>query len=306
MSIHKVLVTGASGFVGGYIARRLLGRGYKVQALAQQGLEHLVPKGCEVITGDLRNDESVNKCIQGCDAVVHAAYLGDYGITPEEHFLANVVGSYRLLDKARISNVSRFIYISSMAVYSYSPENMLYRPVDENHPTWGTSLYAACKLAIEAYCRSYYSTFGLNTTIIRPGQVYGIQRAEQFYWLKLAQEVISRPSVKVTGGGMIVAADDVAEIVAVMLERQDMGGEIYNAVDFFLSWEEYAKLVKKKAGTNTVIEAEEIPPDHFLISNDKIRKLGISLKGMAGLESFVEEILHLAQRKEKHNNEISN
>ncbi|MCC7340843.1 MAG: NAD-dependent epimerase/dehydratase family protein [Bryobacterales bacterium] len=112
--MKPVLVTGASGFVGWHIARLLLDEGYPVRALVRKG-SAVLGLAVEICEGDLRDARSVQRAIQGCDYVFHAA--ADYRLWarhPEEIFETNVRGTAQLLELASIEGVERFVYTSTV------------------------------------------------------------------------------------------------------------------------------------------------------------------------------------------------
>lgn len=112
----RALVTGAGGFLGGAIARRLVARGWAVRSYARGDYPQLAAAGVECVRGDLADDESVTEAVAGCDVVFHvAAKAGAWG--PEaEYYQANVVGTHHILAACRAMGVRRLVYTSSPSV----------------------------------------------------------------------------------------------------------------------------------------------------------------------------------------------
>lgn len=112
----RALVTGAGGFLGGAIARRLLARGWAVRSFARGEYPELAATGVECVRGDLADDEAVTEAVAGCDLVFHvAAKAGAWG--PEsEYYQANVVGTHNVLAACRAMAVRRLIHTSSPSV----------------------------------------------------------------------------------------------------------------------------------------------------------------------------------------------
>jgi dihydroflavonol-4-reductase len=113
--MKSILVTGATGFVGWHVARKLLDRGYRVRALARdpQRLQEL--DGVEPFKGDLRDPESLSRAVEGCSVVYHIA--ADYRLwapDPQEMYRSNVEGTRSLLDAARKAQVNRVVYTSTV------------------------------------------------------------------------------------------------------------------------------------------------------------------------------------------------
>lgn len=112
--MKPVLVTGATGFLGWHVARKLLNRGYRVRALARD-LSRLRELEAEPVQGDLRDAESLRRAVAGCSLVYHVA--ADYRLwakNPDELYRSNVDGTRNLLDAARAAGVERVVYTSTV------------------------------------------------------------------------------------------------------------------------------------------------------------------------------------------------
>ena len=113
-----VLVTGATGFIGGNVARTLLDRGYQVRALARKDSNTLALEGTntEVVYGDLLDRESLARALQGCRALVHCAALYSYWVRdPKRIYEANVMGTKLVLEEALKAGVERCVYTSTVS-----------------------------------------------------------------------------------------------------------------------------------------------------------------------------------------------
>jgi dihydroflavonol-4-reductase len=120
--VKPTLVTGASGFVGWHLARKVLERGHRVRALVRPGSS--VPElGVETVTGDLRDPESLKRAVAGCAVVFHAA--ADYRLwapDPQELYRSNVDGTRHLLEAARNAGVERVVYTSTVGAIGLVPD----------------------------------------------------------------------------------------------------------------------------------------------------------------------------------------
>jgi len=130
----KVFLTGATGFVGSHVARELAGMGAKLRLLVRKTsrIDNLEGIDGELVTGDLREPESLRAGVSGCDAVMHVA--ADYRLwvrDPKEMYAANVDGTRDLLRIAREENVSRVVYTSSVATMGFKKDGTI---VDEETP----------------------------------------------------------------------------------------------------------------------------------------------------------------------------
>jgi len=117
--VNHVLVTGATGFIGGHVAAELLRRGYRVRILVRDKTDpgHMVALGAEVARGDLLDVAAVERAVAGCDAVLHLA--ADYRLwAPDEQIIyrTNVDGTRNVLAAALAAGVSRVVYTSTVAV----------------------------------------------------------------------------------------------------------------------------------------------------------------------------------------------
>jgi dihydroflavonol-4-reductase len=167
----KVFLTGATGFVGGHVARELAARGAELRLLVRpsSNLANLEGLSAETVTGDLLEPESLRSAIRGCDAVLHVA--ADYRLWvryPDAMYRSNVEGTRALLRIAREERVPRFIYTSSVATMGFKTDGTI---VDETTPVsladmvghYKRSKFLAEQVAIEA-ARDGQSVLILNPT----------------------------------------------------------------------------------------------------------------------------------------------
>src|ERR1043165_4868813 len=118
------LVTGASGFLGWHVARALLERGHSVRALVRPG-SHVLDLDVDVITGDLRDRESLDRAVEGCGLVFHVA--ADYRLwakDPTELYRSNVDGTHHLMEAARAARVERIVYTSTVGCIGIPRDNL--------------------------------------------------------------------------------------------------------------------------------------------------------------------------------------
>lgn len=178
----KVLVTGASGFIGSHLVERLVELGANVRALAHYnsrndwGLLELLPttiqNEIEVVLGDLTDPHSTAKMIQGCGIIFHLAALiaipYSY-IAPAYYVASNCGGTVNLLEAARNHGVERFVHTSTSETYGTAQ----YTPIDEAHPLRGQSPYAASKIGADKLAESYHLSFALPVVTLRPFNTFG-------------------------------------------------------------------------------------------------------------------------------------
>ncbi len=181
MSKH-ILVTGADGFIGSHLTEMLVEKGYKVKALAYynsfnswgwlDALPQDVMQEVEVITGDVRDPNGVRVAMQGVDQVYHLAALIAIPFSyhsPDTYIDTNIKGTLNVLQAARDLNTSRVLITSTSEVYGTAQ----YVPIDENHPYQGQSPYSATKIGADRLAESFYRSFNMPISIVRPFNTYG-------------------------------------------------------------------------------------------------------------------------------------
>ena len=156
----RALVTGASGFIGGHLVRRLLDRKDSVRVLCRPSnsfaIAQLSALGAEVVLGDLRDEDSLTRAMRDVDVVFHCAGLASDCAPKEEVHLINVKGTQLCLEAARQQGVKRFVHLSSFVVLGKYQDP-----------------YTATKREGEKLVRSFSGKYSLPTTILRPPIVYG-------------------------------------------------------------------------------------------------------------------------------------
>ena len=171
----KYLVTGGAGFIGSCIARKLLKSGHEVWIIdnLRTGFVANVPNAAIFIQGDCSDQKTIDKLnFRKFDAILHIAGQSSGEIsfeTPVYDINSNTVSSLLLLDFAKKTNCSRFIYASTMSVYGDTKEAY----ASEDLPPSPKSFYAVGKLATENYLRIFYDTNNINFTALRYFNTYG-------------------------------------------------------------------------------------------------------------------------------------
>jgi len=179
---RQVLVTGAGGFIGSHLTEALVKAGAKVRVFIRYNsrdgrgnLEDLEPKvldQIEIIAGDLRDADVIERSVKGCDAVFHLGAL--VGIpysykNPREVVETNMLGTFNILTAARDQGVGKVVHTSTSEVYG----SARYVPIDEAHPLQGQSPYSASKIGADMLAESFYASFELPVVTIRPFNCYG-------------------------------------------------------------------------------------------------------------------------------------
>lgn len=179
---RKILVTGADGFIGSHLTEELVKRGYEVKAFAYYNsfnnwgwldtLPKEIMKNVEVFCGDIRDPNGVREAMKGCKAVFHLAALIAIPFSyhsPDSYVDTNIKGTLNVLQAARDLDIERLLVTSTSEVYGTA----MYVPIDEKHPYQGQSPYSATKIGADRLAESFYRSFNLPVTIVRPFNTYG-------------------------------------------------------------------------------------------------------------------------------------
>ena len=294
-----VALTGASGFVGSYTAAALKREGHRVRALVRptSRREHIAAYVDEWTVGDQSDEQVQAALVAGVDAVIHnSADWEALAQAPVRNFERNALASLKLLEAARAASVEQFLFVSSVAVHH---EILPGGRIDENHPTWPSSLYGAYKASIEPHLKAYFHTYGMNTSAWRPAAIYGIPPAiEDAQWLDLVRAARSGGTIDTNKGGKITHVQDVADALALAIDDADVAGQFFNLVDGYMYWQQAAEFAKELAGSNTTIVDRKGagPKNQF----DKAKAVaffdrhgnGIALRrGGDGVREYVRELL---------------
>ncbi|MBN2488636.1 MAG: NAD-dependent epimerase/dehydratase family protein [Methanosarcinaceae archaeon] len=234
--MQKILITGGLGQVGSYLVDRLCNIA-EVTVLDNYSstTREFVPEGVKVVRDDILSQCAREMVLQN-DVIIHtAAQISVAGSIEDPLFDArnNVFGTLNLLEAARSSDISRFVYFSSAAVYG-NPE---YLPIDEAHPQNPLSPYGASKLSGEKYCLMYNKAFGVPTVCIRPFNIYSPRQNPSNPYSgvisKFMEQVKNNRSPVIFGDGSqtrdFVSVHDVVELVLLAIENNRMEGEVFNA-----------------------------------------------------------------------------
>ena len=178
----KILVTGADGFIGSHLTEELVEKGYYVKAFVYYNsfnnwgwldtLPKRIMKNVEIFQGDIRDPNGVSEAAEDVDAIFHLAALIAIPFSyhsPDTYVETNIKGTLNVLQAARKLNIKRILVTSTSEVYGTAQ----YVPIDEKHPFQGQSPYSATKIGADRLAESFYRSFQLPVTIVRPFNTYG-------------------------------------------------------------------------------------------------------------------------------------
>ncbi len=222
-----VLVTGAAGFVGSAVVRRMLGRGYAVRALVRQTSDRRNIDGLEVetVVGDLTDRASLVDALRGCTGLCHVAAAYRLWVPdPAPMFRVNVDGTRDLLEAAAEAGVERIVYTSSVATLGILPGGA---PADEDTPAAFADMigpYKQSKFRAEELVRRLIASRSLPVVIVNPSTPIGPGDVRPTPTGRMIVEAAAgRMPAYVDTGLNVVHVDDVAEGHVLAFEKGDVG-----------------------------------------------------------------------------------
>jgi nucleoside-diphosphate-sugar epimerase len=222
----NVLVTGATGFTGSHLAKKLYQSGHDVRILVRDKARVSQSKDFdpEIIQGDIRDPNSVGLAVKGIDIVYHiAAVYRTAGIADRVYRDTHVEGTEILLKAAFKSNVNRFVHCSTVGVHGHISKP----PANETYPFNPGDIYQLTKLEGEKKALQFCEETGLPVTVIRPCPIYGPGDMRLYKLFKLS----SRKIVPVLGNGEVyyhmVYIDDLVDAFILAGHKSNAIGEAY-------------------------------------------------------------------------------
>lgn len=290
----KVLVTGADGFIGSHLTEELVKKGYEVRAFAYYNsfntwgwldtLPEDIMKHVDVFCGDIRDPNGVKTAMKKVDEVFHLAALIAIPFSyhsPDSYVDTNIKGTLNVLQAARELETSRILITSTSEVYGTAQ----YVPIDEKHPYQGQSPYSATKIGADRLAESFYRSFNMPISIVRPFNTYGPRQS--------ARAVIPTIITQLLGGkeeirlGSLTPTrdfnyvkDTINGFIAIAESERTIGEEINIATKQEISIGDLAKEIIAQINPNAkiVCDEERLRPEksevnRLLGDNTKIKTL---------------------------------
>lgn len=292
--MKKALVTGADGFIGSHLTESLLEKGYQVKAFVYYnsfnnwGWLDTLPKEklsqIEIFSGDVRDPNVVREAMKGVDLVFHLAALIAIPFSyhsPDSYVDTNIKGTLNVLQAARELNTERLLVTSTSEVYGTAQ----YVPIDEKHPYQGQSPYSATKIGADRLAESFYRSFKLPVTIVRPFNTYGPrQSARAVIPTIITQLLAGKDEIKL--GSLAptrdfnYVKDTAAGFLAIAKSQKTIGEEINIATQQEISIGDLANEIISQIRPSAKIICDEarLRPEksevnRLLGSNEKIMRL---------------------------------
>lgn len=290
----KVLVTGADGFIGSHLVEALLDEGYGVRAFVYYNsfntwgwLDTLTKdklQKIEVFVGDIRDPNGVREAMKGIDEVYHLAALIAIPFSyhsPDSYIDTNIKGTLNILQSARDLKTKRILITSTSEVYGTAK----YVPIDESHPLQGQSPYSATKIGADKIAESFYRSFNMPITIVRPFNTYGPRQSARAVIPTIITQLISGAQEIKLGSltptrDFNYVKDTVQGFIEIAKSEKTIGKEINIATQNEISIGDIAQILINKINPNVNIICDEdrLRPtksevNRLLGSNEKIKQL---------------------------------
>lgn len=289
----RVLITGADGFIGSHLTESLVESGFTVKAFVQynsfnswgwlDSLDKKIVDNIQVFSGDIRDPHGVKLAMKDVDTVFHLAALIAIPYSyysPASYVDTNVTGTLNILQAARELKVERLLITSTSEVYGTA----LYVPIDEMHPKQPQSPYSASKISADSLSESFYRSFNLPVTIVRPFNTYGPrQSARAVIPTIIAQLLSGYETIKLGDTSptrdLLFVKDTVNGFVKIAGADSLIGHECNIATQSEVSVNELANMLIKLINPSAKVVSDEIRirPEKSEVfrlygSNDKIKR----------------------------------
>lgn len=323
----KVLVTGADGFIGSHLTEKLVKEGHKVKAFSYYnsfnswGWLDTLPKDIlneiEVFTGDIRDPNGVKESMKGIDEVYHLAALIAIPFSyhsPDSYVDTNIKGTLNVLQAARDLNTKRVLVTSTSEVYGTAQ----YVPIDEKHPFQGQSPYSATKIGADRIAESFYRSFNMPITIVRPFNTYGPRQSARaviptiITQLLAGKEEIKLGSLHPTRDFNFVK-DTAQGFIEISKSDRTIGEEINIATQQEITVGELAQELINQINPNAKIvcddqrlRPEKSEVERLLGSNEKIKSLTNWIPEYTFREGIAETVEWFKSNLDKYKADIYN
>ena len=323
----KVLVTGADGFIGSHLVESLLEKGYEVKAftyynsfntwgwldtLSKDKLEQI-----EIFSGDIRDPNGVYEAMTGVDQVFHLAALIAIPFSyhsPDSYVDTNIKGTLNVLQAAKKLETSRILVTSTSEVYGTAQ----YVPIDEKHPFQGQSPYSATKIGADRLAESFYRSFDMPISIVRPFNTYGPRQSARaviptiITQLLAGKEEIKLGSLTPTRDFNYVK-DTASGFIEISKSDRTIGEEINIATQQEISIGDLANeiIAQINPKARIICEEERLRPEksevnRLLGSNTKIKELTKWTPNYTFREGIQETIQWIKQNMDAYKTDIYN
>ena len=323
----KILVTGAEGFIGSHLTELLVNEGYDVRAMVQYNsfnnwgwidtFDEKIKNKLDIFLGDVRDPNGVRTAMEDVDAVFHLAALIAIPYSyhsPDMYVDTNIKGTLNILQAGRELGTKRILVTSTSEVYGTAQ----YVPIDEKHPYQGQSPYSATKIGADRLTESFYRSFNLPVTIVRPFNTYGPRQSARAVIPTIITQLLAGKE-KIKLGSLTPTRDfnyvkDTARgFLEIYKSDKTIGEEINIATQREISIGDLANELIRQINPNAkiVCDEERVRPEksevnRLLGSNEKIKRLTDWEPRYTFEEGLAETIDFLRNNMDKYKVDIYN
>ncbi len=290
----NILVTGACGFIGSHLVEELVRKGHKVKAFTYynsrgsrgwlDNIDKRIIKEVNIISGDIRDNEFVNNNSKKIEVIFHLAAL--IGIpysyhAPKSYLDTNVIGTYNVLNSSKMNNISKTIITSTSEVYGTAKSV----PIFEEHSLNAQSPYAASKISADQLALSFYRSYNLPVTIIRPFNTFGPRQSTRAIIPTIITQILKNKK-KIKLGNLSPTRDftfveDTVNGFIKTLKSNKINGQTINiGNNFEISIKDITKIMQKDFGYDfeIILDPKRVRKKNsevfrLLASNKKAKKI---------------------------------
>lgn len=291
---ERVLVTGADGFIGSHLVEHLVQKGYKVRAFVlynsfnSYGWLDTFPKELldkiEIFSGDIRDPNGMRVAMENIDTVYHLAALIAIPYSyhsPDNYVDVNIKGTLNVLQAAKMLKTKRVVVTSTSEVYGTAQ----YVPIDEKHPFQGQSPYSATKIGADRIAESFYRSFDMPITIVRPFNTYGPRQSARAVIPTIITQLLNNETEIKLGDitptrDLTFVKDTVSGFEKIANCYHTIGEEINIATQSEISIGDLAQIIIDKINPKAKIitDSDRLRPEKSEVrrlfgSNEKLKKL---------------------------------
>jgi NAD dependent epimerase/dehydratase len=291
---NTVLVTGADGFIGSHLTEHLVKTGHKVKAFVYYNsfnsygwldtIDKKIRNEIEFFAGDVRDPNGVRVAMEGINTVYHLAALIAIPYSyhsPDSYIDTNIKGTLNVLQAAKQLNTQRVLVTSTSEVYGTAQ----YVPIDEKHPFQGQSPYSATKIGADRIAESFYRSFNLPVTIVRPFNTYGPRQSARAVIPTIITQLLNGETSLKLGDlsptrDLLFVKDTVRGFEAIAKSTKTVGEEVNIATQSEISIGDLANALISNINPSATIEqdGQRIRPEKSEVmrlfgSNQKIKSL---------------------------------
>ena len=314
--MKKIFITGADGFIGSHLTEHLLSKGFNVTAMVYYNsfnslgwlndISNKFHKRLKIISGDLRDKSFLISSTKKHDVIIHLAALIAIPFSyeaPESYVQTNIIGTLNVLDATKINKIKKIIVTSTSEIYGRSKKF----PISENFGVDPRSPYSATKISADQLSISYYYSFGIPVTILRPFNTVGPRQSPRAVLPTIINQIIDdKRKIKIGNISTKRNFNSVYDIVrgfeCAIKTKKNISGEIINlGSSFEISIKDLLKMVSKIEGKRiiTINEKKRVRPlkseiFRLTASNKKAKRLlnwSPKIKTKKGFEKFVKQTI---------------